>query len=231
MKKQKRPAKAASTKGKRQCAKKRVKSKKLVRPRKTPTKKGAPARSKPSTDESPIEHEPVGEVLSARQEKFCQIYILGTTAVEAYRAVYGEVKGADQSASRLLSNAKVSERVKALQQRAAHTATLTLAHKREFLYRVVTTPIGEVDEHSDLCQSYERNEMGGTRGKLKRGQADEGNEEDEPEYEVVKTKMPDKLRAIELDAKLAGELIDKHEHEHSADDGLLELLGAIRAGK
>ena len=44
---------------------------------------------------------------------------------------------------------------------------------------------------------------------------------------MVGITMPDKLRAIELDSKLAGELPAKHEEEPGVDDGMLELLARI----
>ena len=133
----------------------------------------------------------------------------GQEAVEAYREVYGEVKGAEVSASRLLSFAKVKERIHALQQIAALDSLMTRDEKRRFLKRVVFTSIGRVDKENELCQSYkQRNTETGT----------------EQEY-----KMPDKLRAIELDSKLAGELKETHEHRHELDDGLIELLARIGA--
>ena len=119
--------------------------------------------------------------------------------------------------------------MQALQQRGALAAVLTLAEKRQYLRRVVLTAIGDVDPSSDLCQSYKRREEGGDRGRLKRGQEESGNEEHEPEAEVIEIKMPDKLRAIELDARLAGEL--NTELKLEAGDGLAELLGLIRSGR
>lgn len=167
--------------------------------------------------------------LSSRQEKFAQIYASGTKATEAYVAAYGPVKGAEVSASRLLSTAKISGRVKALQALAAEAAVLTLADKRKYLRSVVMTPLGHVDETSVLCQSAEYLVTGGVRGRLRRGHSESGNEETEPEMTTVKIKMPDKLKAIELDAKLAGELKAEPVKIEASDD-LLSLLGLIRSG-
>jgi len=55
--------------------------------------------------------------------------------------------------------------------------------RRAFLADIVRTPVGEVTENSPLCQSYKVDNEG-----------------------KVEYKMPDKLKALELDAKLAGEL-------------------------
>ena len=88
------------------------------------------------------------------------------------------------SASRLLRNVNVRERISELQKEGAKSTVLTLAHKRKILHDMITTPLSDVNEHSPFCQSAEI----GKTGKVK------------------KVTMPDKLRALELDAKLAGEL-------------------------
>jgi len=50
--------------------------------------------------------------LSARQERFCQLYVSGRTATEAYRQAYGNVKTARVAGSRLLTSVNVQLRVK-----------------------------------------------------------------------------------------------------------------------
>lgn len=60
---------------------------------------------------------------------------------------------------------------------------LSAQEKRAFLADIVRTPVGEVTENSPLCQSYKIDNEG-----------------------KIEYKMPDKLKALELDAKLAGEL-------------------------
>ena len=119
---------------------------------------------------------------NTRHECFAQLLAAGNSATAAYEAVYGPKKGVRQSASRMSANVNIAARVTELQRQSGERAVLTLAAKREFLYRVVMTPIGEVDEHSDLCQRCKFTVDGRA------------------------VTMPDKLRAIELDAKLAGEL-------------------------
>ena len=61
-------------------------------------------------------------------------------------------------------------------------AFLTASERREYLARIVRTPIGLVNEQSDLCQYAEFTEQG------------------------RKIKMPDKLTALKLDAQLCGDL-------------------------
>jgi hypothetical protein len=69
-----------------------------------------------------------------------------------------------------------------LQTAAATEGVMSLREKRLFLAAVVRTPIGEVDENSPLCQYFQRTKAG------------------------LRVTMVDKLRALELDAKLAGEI-------------------------
>lgn len=71
-----------------------------------------------------------------------------------------------------------------MQAKSESAAVLSLSEKRTFLRCVVQTPIGAVDENSVLAQTLKRGETG----------------------DVREIRMPDKLRALELDARLAGEL-------------------------
>ncbi len=122
---------------------------------------------------------------NTRHERFAQLVAEGDPAGVAYVKVYrASAQCGSASASRLLRNVNVRERISGLQKEAAKGTVLTLAHKREILHDIVTSPLSDVNEHSPLCQYAEV----GKNGKVK------------------KMTMPDKLRALELDAKLAGEL-------------------------
>ena len=111
----------------------------------------------------------------------------------------------------MLRTPAVQKLVQAIREAAANDiinrAVLSVRERREFLARIVRTPIGQVDESSDLCQSYKIGKEG------------------EREY-----KLPDKLRALELDAKLSGDL-----KETQADTNVTILvnagnLAALQAG-
>jgi hypothetical protein len=73
----------------------------------------------------------------------------------------------------------VRSRISELKAAADEGAVMSLREKRLFLAEIVRTPIGKVDESSPLCQGFRRTDTGLT------------------------VTMPDKLQAIELDAKLA----------------------------
>ena len=123
-------------------------------------------------------------------EAFAQKVAQGLNATEAYRAVTGKNgPGAKVIAHRWLT--KTNSRIKELQAASATAATLTMQERREFIARLVRTPIALIDEHNPLCQfvKYVESESG----------------------RRVEYKVADKLAAIMDDAKLAGELIEKKE--------------------
>lgn len=171
--------------------------------------------------------------LSSKQDAFCLLIATGELSDgECYAKAFGcTIVSGRVSASRLLKNPEIQERVTALRylsvsperknikdglmkgvndviaeaisnsEEVQHlvngvvqklhrlSATLlTVAERRAFLAMVVRTPLSEIDENSPLCQSFKvtKNEFGGST-----------------EY-----KMVDKLRASELDAKMAGELVE-----------------------
>ena len=118
-----------------------------------------------------------------RHERFCQLVAKGAY----YQAAYGEVydksgKSAANMGSKLLEDIGIRNRVKELQAEGASDTVLTIAAANKYCLDVVTTPVGEVDETSPLCQQYEITP------------------------EKTKYRMPDKLRAIELTMKLQGKL-------------------------
>lgn len=123
--------------------------------------------------------------LNQRQEKFAQLIVAGTPTTDAYCSAYGTKPSPATyaSASRLLTHDKVKARISSLRAVVESIAVLSLAEKRKFLRDVVTTPVGHVDENNPLAERVKHGPLG--------------------EREVW---MPSKLRAMELDAKLAGEL-------------------------
>lgn len=118
-----------------------------------------------------------------KHERFAQERAKGLDADAAYqKAGYRRDRG---NAVRLTTKDSVSARIAEIQGKAETRAVLSIAEKREFLARVMRTPVGEVDHTSPLCQ--ERTFI-------------EGQEETS-----VKVRMPDKLKAIQLDNDLAAD--------------------------
>lgn len=154
-----------------------------------------------------------------RHELFCHGLAKGMTVDAAYeKAGYSQNRG---NAARLNANESVIARVLELKGAASDGVVLTLAMKRKVLHDIVMTPIGSIDEHSILCQELTTRWEGGKQGRLKNS-----NENESPEYEVEKVKKPDILKAIELDAKLAGEF--KAEEVNVNIDGMDDFLAQIR---
>lgn len=131
----------------------------------------------------------VGALDNPRWEKFCEHIINGATQVLAYQLAFGgDINGAGSLASRLMDNPKIQGRLGSLRKlTGVGNSVLSLAEKRAGLAAAWRTPIADVDEKHPLAQSVKR-----TKDK-------DGNE-------TVTIEMVNKLKALELDAKLAGEL-------------------------
>lgn len=122
---------------------------------------------------------------NSRHEAFALNVARGMSATEAYRQAGYAPKDADVNGPILIGNHGngIKERVEYIKAQAATSAVLSIAEKREFLAKVLRTAIGDVDEKSPLCQSFEIGKEG------------------ERKY-----KMPCKLKTIERDDALAPEV-------------------------
>lgn len=131
-----------------------------------------------------------------RHERFCQLVAAlkpdGTVRsdMEAYQLAYGcDIEQAHSNAWRLKADEGVNKRISELKQPILDKFALTMEESLQFLAKVVRTPAGEVDENHILAQSVKRS----------------------PEGAVTEVKMPAKLEALTLNAKLQGWLTDKTE--------------------
>lgn len=140
--------------------------------------------------------------------RFADFILNGDKASVAY-AKAGYTASTPQSlatcASRLLKDVDISTYLDAMRQRAAKGKVLTLQAKREFLARIVQTPLMKIDPRGpdgDLILKYKNTvtEIGGTE-------------------EIVKL---DPLKAIELDNKLSGD-----DAESGAMNGLAAALASL----
>lgn len=135
-----------------------------------------------------------------RWEQFAQFIVAGRDQKEAYSLVFGSSdRTCEVNSSDLIRKQPVSDRISELRRSVSNMLpVLSLAEKREFLRSVVKTEVGKIDENSPLTQSYKRRVSTDKNGQS---------------TEEIEFKMPDKLRAIELDAKLAGELVEGHNRD------------------
>lgn len=153
-------------------------------------KKGSPIPTGPGPHSDHIAAAE-GVLKNSKHEAFAQAVAKGLTPSAAYRAASGkDTSSVHSMASRLLR--KVKGRVNQLQTASATETVLTMQERREWIAKLVRTPIALIDEHHPLCQSvkYIESETG----------------------RRVEYKVADKLAAIMDDAKLSGELVEKVEH-------------------
>jgi hypothetical protein len=135
--------------------------------------------------------------LNSRQKKFVENYVnKGLSIAESVRlAGYaiksGRVEDASSYGCKLLRQDRVKDYVSKLREKAFSREALSYAEKRAFLARAVRTPVGELHEASDLAQEVTITE------------SKEGTSR--------KVKAVDKLRALELDSKLAGDFYSDRE--------------------
>ena len=135
------------------------------------------------------------ELANPRHERFCQLIVAGESQSEAYRVAYSYTgDNANVLGPRCQHLPAVEGRISELRATVAGKAFLSLVEKRQFLAQVVRMPAGMIDETSPLCQAV-------------KVRADGARE----------IKMPNKLQALELDAKLAGEFVTR-----------LEVSGSIK---
>jgi phage terminase small subunit len=129
-----------------------------------------------------------------RRQRFADLILGGMRAPEAYKkAGFKAVKPASLHtvSSRLLKNVEVQAYLADVRQQSAKATVMSVAEKREFLARIVRTPLRAIDpndpDHKD----------GDLILKYKRTASETGEME-----EIVKL---DPLKAIDQDNKLSGD--------------------------
>lgn len=148
-----------------------------------------------------------------RHQRFADFVLNGDAPATAYgKAGYNATtpQSRASNSSRLMKNADIRRYMDAVRQRAARGAVLSLQAKREFLCRIVTTPLMKIDPrgpNGDLIKKY-------------RSSATETGSSEE--WEKL-----DPLKAIDLDNKLAGEDPESNAMGSIAD-ALAGLSGAVQ---
>jgi len=130
--------------------------------------------------------------LNKRQQLFCHYLSEGESQARAYlKAGFkaNTIQQAGSNAIRLMKTERVSSYLAKLKEVQFTKQALTYAEKRAWLAKALRTPVGELHEGSDLAQEVTITE------------SKEGTSR--------KVKAVDKLRAIELDSKLAGDYADR----------------------
>jgi hypothetical protein len=146
-----------------------------------------------------------------RHVRFADFILDGVGAASAYRKAGYTAKNAQVASAgstRLLKNVSIATYLSAMRQKAAAGKVLTMQAKREFLCRIVTTPLMGIDPRGpdgDLILRY------------KNTITDSGGSE-----EIVKL---DPLKAIDLDNKLSGD-----DPESAALGSLAQALAGLGGG-
>lgn len=128
---------------------------------------------------------------NTRHEHFAKLASQGKPDYEAYQIAFGcSQETAMDRAYLLRKDVGINRRIAYLLERMTSGSILSAKERLEFLASVVRTPVGEVNEFSPLAQevTYEESEKGSR----------------------TKVKMPNKLEALQLDARLRGELDGVH---------------------
>ena len=130
--------------------------------------------------------------ITAKQQKFVNSVASGDSATTAYIDVYDcKRESAASGASRLMSRPNIRDELTRLKDAAEKDTLMKIDQKRAMLAEIVLTPAWNLDPKSPLAQSV----------KIKRRTLPDGTVEED-----ITVRMPCKLRAMELDTKLSGDL-------------------------
>lgn len=140
---------------------------------------------------------------NSRHERFAQAVAGGQSGTASYIAAGYADQGAGQSASALLQNPNVAERIAELKARAEAKGDMSRGEAIKYLVEILNTPAGDVDKHHKLCQSYDDTEK------------------------HSKVTIPEKLGAMNQLAKLCG-WNEAEKVQLGASNEITELLKKLR---
>lgn len=152
---------------------------------------------------------PSTKALTIKQQRFCELFVSGISATQSYLdAGYACSRSSARSnGAELRKNPAVAAYIAGLRAPDVTQAILTKDMKLRYLAELIRTPIGHIGPDSPFCQEYVETVQAdtGPRGRLRDVQNPAKDEAVAPPRKLVRVKMADKLRAIELHSKLAGD--------------------------
>jgi phage terminase small subunit len=154
--------------------------------------------------------------LNTRQKKFVDNYVTkGLSIAESvrragYSTASGKIEDLSSYGCKLLRQDRVKAYVQRLKEKSFKQDVLSFSEKRAFLARAVRTSVDAVGASSDLAQ--EVSEEVSAEGSVRR-----------------KIKVVDKLRALELDNKMAGDNFADRTPQASNPFLLIVSLGKTKA--
>jgi len=153
---------------------------------------------------------PPATTLNPKQRKFADLFLGGMDAGPAYTAAGYSRNGAKESACRLLKTPAVAAYIEEARRILSEHSRIKQWEVLQVLSDIITTPCGEVDETSPLCQKLTRDEVG-------------------EETVRIKIEMPCKLGAIDRMAKMLGWYAPQ-QVQVSTSSELEALIASIRKG-
>ena len=159
-----------------------------------------------------------------RHQHFAELILKGYIQSDAYIEACGGKRqitreSACKGGNRVLERPDVTAYIDAMRKQSSTGAVLTLTEKREFLARVIRTPLTTINPHDprdpnrDLVRKVKRRFLAKKEG------------DERVEYIVEDMEKLDPLKAIELDNKLSG-----NDPETNTMKQLSEILAGIAAG-
>lgn len=154
-----------------------------------------------------MEREDNSSTLTEKQKEFARLLVEGKLSKpDAYRKAFNrkDMKQvtASKAASRLSKNVEIQRYMDTLNAKLDKSTVLTKQQRMEWLSRVVTTPIGDIDNTSELCQESSIDENG------------------------MKFKMPSKIAAIAELNKMDGAYTPQ-KMEVDAGENFMSLLASL----
>ena len=149
--------------------------------------------------------------ITTQQQEFVNGVARGDSATTAYVNVYDcKRESASSAASRLLKQSNIKDELLRLKKAAKKKTLMDIDQKRALLTEIILSPAIGADPDSPLAQNVS----------IKRKTLPDGSIE-----ENVVARTPDKLRAMELDAKLGGqfEMRDKLCYEDTYEGAVRKL--------
>lgn len=166
-------------------------------------------------------------MLNRKQQRFVQEYLVDLNGGKAAERAGYSPNGSDVQAVRLLANAKIAEAVSKAQQKVLDKVGLKAEDVMEVIRRHVHRDIRKLyDEKGNLkpiheLTAEEATMIAGVETIVKNAQAGDGHTDT-----VLKVKLQDQAKYVEIAAKHFGLLIERIEHS-----GTVSLEDRIKQGR
>lgn len=156
----------------------------------------------------------MGKSLTVKQENFCNYYIESGNASEAYRRAYSCGKMRDkqvwEESCKLLSNPKIAQRVKGLQEERKNKSDITKERILQELSSIAFSTIADMHntwierKEFDKLSKKEKSAIKSISTKTLKKNIGTSDDPEIVDVEYVKIELYDKIKAIERICKMLG---------------------------